>query len=154
MRTRAASFTAAICAALALWLTRGTLAVIGPGIDSPRVGLLEPAWHLALFIAAAAALTVFARSPLPFAVPFFATALAVLPWLPVPVPAAFTLWTGHAAVAVWVAAIILLIAQRSALRERLCTIATPAVQTCGLPRASELTAVRRDPLDNRRRRPS
>src|SRR5687768_13770068 len=119
MRTRAASLTAAICAALALWLTRGTLAVIGPGADSPRVGVLEPAWRLASFIAAAAVLAFFLRLPLRIGVPVFATVLTVLPWLPGPIPAAFTLWLGPAAVFVWVAVGVAVIAQSATLRTRI-----------------------------------
>jgi hypothetical protein len=122
MRTRAASWTAAICAAVALWLTRGALAVIGPGVDSPRAGVLPPLWQLGLLIAAAIAVPLVQRLSIAVLFPLVSTVLVVLPWLPVPVPAAFALWTGPGALTVWAAALVTLIVRRPGLRQRIASL--------------------------------
>ena len=102
---------AAAVAALAAWATFGALALIGPGPSTARVGLLPSWWVLAGLLAMAAIVSLFPRGPERPAAPRHFTsafvlltsylALILLPWLPIPVPRAFLVWTGPVAAAVW-----------------------------------------------------
>jgi len=84
--------TPCLTAALAAWVTRGTLAVADA--RGPRLGALPPFLELGLFIGVAL-LLVFVARPAPARVrPLYLSALLLLPWLPVPLPAAALIWTG------------------------------------------------------------
>jgi len=85
--TRAA---VASLAGVSLWAAGGTLALTDPG--GPRIGVLPPLWTLALLLAAAMAVAFVSRGRGRW-LPLLVSALAVLPWLPGPVPAAFLIWT-------------------------------------------------------------
>lgn len=89
MKRRAGHAAAAAVAALSAWTALGTLAVAEPG--GPRLGVLPPLWVLGIFLVGAvvAASTSRARG---LWLPMLASALAILPWLPVPVPPAFLVW--------------------------------------------------------------
>jgi hypothetical protein len=108
MTARARAIAAAVLAALAVWLTFGALAVTGPGPFTARVGVLPPWGVLAaiLIVAVVISAAITRRAPerritltvLPL-VSFLW--LICLPWLPIPVPRAFLVWTGPVTVAVW-----------------------------------------------------
>jgi hypothetical protein len=90
----------ALWAALAAWLSLGTIGFASPG--GARLGLLPASpVAIAVVLAAAAAIVAALRagahpSPLSLLV------LVALPWLPTRVPAAFLIWAGPIAAAVWV----------------------------------------------------
>jgi hypothetical protein len=127
---------AAAVAALAAWATFGALAIIGPGPSTARVGLLPSWWVLAALLAVAAIVSLIPRGPERPAPPRRFTsafvllasylALILLPWLPIPVPRAFLVWTGPVVAAVWagVAAAVVL-ARVWGWRTRLPALADP-----------------------------
>jgi hypothetical protein len=81
---------AACAAALGAWAAFGTLAYASP--SGPRLGILPPVWVAGLFLVGA---TVAARrwTRLPAAPAVLGGGLLLLPWLPIPVPAAFLAWS-------------------------------------------------------------
>jgi hypothetical protein len=84
---------AAFAFAIGTWLAFGWVALYGPD-TSPRLALPGPLWILVVAAVAAFAY-VFLRRPTPRdAAPLWLPALALLPWLPLPLPAAALLWTG------------------------------------------------------------
>jgi hypothetical protein len=81
-----------LTAALAAWVTRGTLAVADA--RGPRLGALPSLLELGIFAAIAVVLT-FVTRPSPARVrPLFLSALLLWPWLPIPLPAAALIWSG------------------------------------------------------------
>jgi hypothetical protein len=92
---------AALAIGAAAWVSLGVLAVDAPDAQA-RVGLLPPVWVLAASVALA--LAAVWRAPASRLLPACLLALPVLPWLPVPVPAAALLWTGPAVWWVWAGA--------------------------------------------------
>ena len=99
-------FSAAACVGLAAWCSLGTLGLIGAGSTEARVALLPPWWLLPiLIIAALAAIRLLRLSPSQRA-PLFGSAVAIVPWLPIPLPAAALLWTGPLVVAPWTIVIL------------------------------------------------
>ena len=108
MRRSGLALAASVLAGSAFWLTRATLAVTGDGPGLGRIGLLPPLSHLLLgSVLAAAALLLLRRRAIP-RLPILILGLLALPWLPGPIPAAFLVWTGGVAGAVWVATMIAL----------------------------------------------
>jgi hypothetical protein len=109
--TRLAAPAAALVTALAAWISQGTLAQAT--IDGPRIALL-PLSALALGIAAMAGAVVggLARAGASLA-PLCLLALVILPWLPIPVPAAFLVWSGSIQWLIWFAVALLLVASVS-----------------------------------------
>ncbi|HXE80863.1 MAG TPA: hypothetical protein VNK41_08945 [Vicinamibacterales bacterium] len=103
----------AAVAALSVWTASGTLTFAS--IEGPRIGVLPPLWVFALLLGAA-----MAAARLPGArgsgLPLLASALALLPWLPLPVPRAFLVWTRPLALVV--AAAVILAAFFQVLRQR------------------------------------
>jgi len=94
----------AALAALAAWVSLGTLAVTSAAPGAPRIGVLPPWWLLGLLvIAAIGAVTALRRRGFPIA-PLLTGCLVLLPWLPGPVPPAFLIWTGPIVWLVWAAA--------------------------------------------------
>ncbi len=84
---------AAFAFAIGTWLAFGSVALYGPD-TSPRLALPGPLWILVV-AAVAAFVYVFLRRPTPRdAAPLWLPALAILPWVPLPLPAAALLWTG------------------------------------------------------------
>ena len=127
---------AAAVAALAAWVTLGALAIIGPGPSTARVGVLPSWWVLVLLLAGAAIVSRIARGPERPAPPRRFTSafvlltsylgLIFLPWLPIPVPRAFLVWTGPVAAAVWAGAVAAVVLARAwRLRTRLPALADP-----------------------------
>jgi hypothetical protein len=102
------ALAAAVWTTGAAWLTSGTIAFAGR--DGPRFGLLPgDAGHA--IVALAAGLLVLAiawRAPSRAATAVAPLALTLLPWLPLPVPPAFLLWTGALASIPWLATLFAL----------------------------------------------
>ena len=94
-------------AGIAAWLSCGMIAFTT--VDGARIGLL-PASVVTILLVVGAAAGVFAllRAGAPSS-PLSLLALVVLPWLPLPLPAALLLWSGPLAALVWfgVAALML-----------------------------------------------
>lgn len=104
---------AAIAAALACWLSSSVLAFLGSA-GTARIGVL-PADPIHLSIAAAVGIVVLAIGltggrGVSVLIAVSPLALVFLPWLPMPVPAAFLMWSGALAALVWCAVVIGLIA--------------------------------------------
>ena len=102
MRPHPTVLAAAACVALAAWASLGELAVTATTSATPRLGVLPPVWLLPVFVAVG--LAALRRLPPKDTLPLFLTALLLLPWLPSPLPAAATIWTGPLASWVWVVA--------------------------------------------------
>jgi hypothetical protein len=87
--------------ALAVWLSRGALAVTD-GVSWPRrLGILPSRWAPGILV-----LVLFAalwRRHRAILIVLLIPGVLLLPWLPVRVPAAALLWTGHAVLWVWIA---------------------------------------------------
>src|SRR5215468_4366922 len=92
---------AILCGAFALWVSFGALAVADAG-GASRIGVLpSPRWLLAaLGIVAVAAIAAGRR-----AIVLWLSAIALLPWLPLPLPAAL-IWTGPLRWWLWGAVVI------------------------------------------------
>jgi len=114
--TRLAFPAAVLLAVVAAWLSQGTLAVATP--DGPRIALL-PLSPLAFLVAAAAGLAVvgLARTGVSIA-PIWLLGLIILSWLPLPVPAAFLMWSGSIAWLVWLGAALLILTPMGATLSR------------------------------------
>jgi hypothetical protein len=94
---------AALCAALALWVSFGALSFVDAENDAPYVGVLPPVSWLVVLLVAAIALTMVIR-PSPRAVsPLWLSAVVLLPWLPLPVPLSAFIWTGNLLLWLWAA---------------------------------------------------
>jgi hypothetical protein len=106
--SRIAPLAAALLAALAAWLSLGTIGLAAA--DGPRLAVL-PATPGAVAAAVAAALGVLAlwRAGAPLR-PVVLLVLPVLPWIPAPVPAAFLLWLRPTVWIVWLAVLLLMAA--------------------------------------------
>jgi hypothetical protein len=98
------TYAAAVCAAVALWLARGALAVQSAAPGAPRVGILPPWWELALFVLAAASAVFLLRPSRATVTPLFATLLMIAPWAPGVTAPWLLVWTGPLAAAVLLAA--------------------------------------------------
>ena len=102
-----APFGAVLLAILAAWCSQGT---IGFSPTSGRIGVLPvSAEAVLLALGAGAAVAALRRGGASLA-PIPLLAFVLLPWLPVPVPAAFLLWVQPLALVVWVGVAILMIA--------------------------------------------
>lgn len=93
--------------ALSAWVSRGALAVTDASAWPRRVGLLPSRWvPLIVGIVALASLVPLARMSRRALLPLLIPVLLILPWIPVPMPAAALLWTGPIVAWVWVATAI------------------------------------------------
>ena len=90
---------AAASAGAAVWFSFGTLAVLD--VDGVRVGVLPSAWVVAVTIALGILVAVRSRLSWPGCVPLFLSLLIVLPWLPLPIPDLFLVWSGPAVLFAW-----------------------------------------------------
>jgi len=92
----------AVFAAIAVWLSSGAIAFRNP--SGARIGVL-PVHGLPFAIAALAACAVLAigiKNPRGAAVSVSPLALLVIPWLPMPLPPAFLIWTGALTIPIWI----------------------------------------------------
>ena len=111
--------SAAVCVGLAAWCSLGTIALMGHASVDARVALLPPWWLLPLLIAVVFAVVRLARLSRDHVSPLFGSAVVILPWLPVPVPAVALIWVGPFAMAVWLAVVVgLFLANRRAIHSR------------------------------------
>ena len=92
-RLRGESAAAAAAWALGAWCASGVIAPEAADASS-RIGALAPAWLLAVLLAGALAATAFSRLTARAAAPLWLPLVSVLPWLPVPLPAAAMLAVG------------------------------------------------------------
>ena len=95
------------CTALAALVSFGTIGFSGPP-PSARVGVIPAdALHIALALGAGLAAVVAgwrAESPRRIFIAIAPLLFVFLPWLPLPVPPAFLVWTGRLASLMWIAA--------------------------------------------------
>ena len=92
-RASVTALGAASAFAIGTWIAFGSVALYGPD-TSPRIALPGPPWIL-ITAAVSAFAYVFLRRPTPRdAAPLWLPAVALLPWLPLPLPAAALIWTG------------------------------------------------------------
>jgi hypothetical protein len=105
-------FLAAAVAALAAWATFGALAVVGPGAFTARVGLLSSWTIFGLLILLASAVLIPHRASRRDRAVVLATflSLILLPWVPLPVPRAFLVWTGPVAAGIWAGVVAAVVA--------------------------------------------
>src|SRR5688572_13269223 len=98
---------APVAAALAAWLTQGTIGFTGA--SGARIAVL-PVSFPALLIVTLAALIVIALWRAGASLrPLVLLAFLVLPWLPMPVPTAFLLWVRPLSLLIWVAVLLLML---------------------------------------------
>jgi hypothetical protein len=118
-RPSVATFATAAMAALALWVSSGALAFVDAGSRAPYVGVLPPLWRLAAAIGlGVVAAFILARAGASAAdlSPIWWSAVLVVPWVPLPWPAAVFLWTGHIVWWVWTSIVVALVARWIAAR--------------------------------------
>ena len=109
-RSRFAASVLALQAAISLWLSLGTVAVISG--DTHRIAALPSIWILIGLAAVSVAAAWIARLCVEEAWPFLVTLLIWLPFLPGHLPAAFLMWQGPTEAFVWLLAIAGVIASR------------------------------------------
>lgn len=97
-------------AAVAAWLSQGTLGFADA--SGARLGLLPTSSGAGLLPAVAGALCYVAVACGSSPAPLMLLALLVLPWLPIPIPAAFLLWSGPLSLLVWAAVGLLMAGPR------------------------------------------
>jgi hypothetical protein len=96
----------ALWSALAAWLSIGTIGF--QSANGERIGLLPlSAVAIVTVVAAAAGVLALVRLGAP-RTPLSLLLLAVLPWVPGPVPAAFLIWSGPASAMVWIAVVLMM----------------------------------------------
>jgi len=112
---------ALLAAALAAWLSQGTLAVSGTG--ESRVAWLPLSVSSTLLVVFAPACVLFASRLGASLAPLWLLGLLALPWLSLSLPAAFVIWSGPLALAVWLGIALSLAASSpwivSVVRDRL-----------------------------------
>jgi hypothetical protein len=93
---------AAISCALGAWVSLGAVAIAPGSTTATRVGVLPPAWWLAVLLVLAVGIVVGGRWSAARCGPLYASLIALLPWLPGPIPAALLAWQGIVAAFLWV----------------------------------------------------
>ena len=91
------------CAALALWVSFGALSFVDADDRAAYVGVLPPLVWLAVLLVAAGGVTIVARPSPRQVAPLWLSAVALLPWLPLPMPLSVFIWTGHLLIWLWAA---------------------------------------------------
>ena len=112
-RLSLAATTAAMamtCAALALWVSFGALSFVDADDRAAYVGVLPPLVWLAALLVAAGAVAVVARPSPGTVAPLWLSAVALFPWLPLPMPLSVFIWTGHLLIWLWTAIVVALLA--------------------------------------------
>src|SRR5688572_9549258 len=135
--SRLAPIGAPVAAALAAWLTQGTIGFTGAG--GARIAVL-PVSIAALLVAAFAAVIVIALRRAGASLrPLGLLAFLLLPWLPVPVPTAFLLWVRPLSLLIWAAVLLLMLVSRNSA-PGLPRLRRPRAAAAGLARALFATA--------------
>lgn len=109
------TIASAVCAGLAAWFSLGSLAVTKADATR-RIGLLPPLWVLVLFMAGAVVIAGATRLSARASRPLFLAAFILLPWIPLPVPNVFLVWTGPAVRFIWAAIALTMIGGSPILR--------------------------------------
>src|SRR5437867_3476037 len=89
-------------AALAAWVSAGALSVASSQPRAPRIGVLPPPGWLAVCVATLGTVVLTRWPRRPRVVVLALSTLLLLPWLPVPIPAAFLVWVGPLRVWLWI----------------------------------------------------
>jgi hypothetical protein len=97
-------------AALALWVSLGALSFVDADDRAAYVGVLPPFVWLAGLLVTAGAVTIVARPSPRMVAPLWLSAVALLPWLPFPMPLSVFIWTGHLLLWLWAAIAVALFA--------------------------------------------
>lgn len=124
-RSRLAALILALLTAVSIWLSAGTVAVVGG--DADRVAALPSFWILGLLAVAAIGACWALTLRLDEAWPLLISLLLWLPFLPFSVPSAFLLWTGPTEGLVWLAVAAGLMAARPVRVPPLPELAAPVV---------------------------
>jgi hypothetical protein len=95
------SLSAILFGSFTLWVSFGTLAVTAADAGRFRVAVLPSPWWLLATLAVVSLLAIVARDSRVRLL--WLSVVVLLPWLPVPVPAAAYMWTGPLRWAVWTA---------------------------------------------------
>ena len=103
---------ALLCAAAALWASFGRLAFLDTYNRASYVGLLPAPFWLAVLVVLAVVAASWSRLTAQDVAPLWLSAVLLLPWLPVRLPLAVFIWTGHVILWVWVAIVVLLVGRR------------------------------------------
>src|SRR6187401_3230839 len=104
------ALVAALAWAVGTWAALGTVALTGDTTTS-RLGLLPPVWLLFALAVVACGAVYALRLGAPAAAPLWLALVALLPWLPGPIPAAFLLFDGPLGWLVCLAPVIVLAMQ-------------------------------------------
>ena len=113
LSTNRPCFTAAgagACAAVALWVSFGALSFVDADNGAAHVGVLPPLLRLFLLLIAVAVLTIAVRPSAAATAPLWLSAVALLPWLPLPMPLSVFIWTGNLLWWLWAAIAVALLA--------------------------------------------
>jgi hypothetical protein len=109
-RSRFAASIVALAAAVSVWLSAGTIAVLSG--DTHRIAALPSIWILIALAIAAFVVARLSKLRGDESWPLLITLLLWLPFLPGPIPAAFLIWQGPAEAFVWLVAIAGVLAAR------------------------------------------
>jgi hypothetical protein len=103
---------AAVSVGLAAWCSLGALGLADHGAGISRVALFPPWWALPIFLVVSIAATRLVRPSSRQLDALLGSTLALVPFLPIPLPPAALLWTGPFVVAVWIAVFLGVVAAR------------------------------------------
>ena len=124
---------AVLLAIVAAWLSHGTLAAATP--DGPRIALLPVSIAAVLATSAAAAAVIAIGRARQSLAPIWLLGLVILPWIPLPVPAAFLIWAGSLRWLVWYAVTLLVLAPLMPALGRRLQGSTAAARAAARPRS-------------------
>ncbi len=117
-RVEPAAVGAAVAGALGAWCATGALTIDGA---ATRLGALPPLWLLAIFGITSLLAVVGTRATARDAAPLWCPLISVLPWLPVPLPAAAALWVGPLGQILAATAFVAVLARRRVPLDRITT---------------------------------
>ena len=122
----------AACAgvALAAWLSQGTIGFTGA--EGVRIAVLPVAAAPMLLVAFAVMLAYGLGRAGASYLPTTLLALLALPWLPLPVPAAFLIWARPFALLVWLAVLLLMVASLPPPRSQVLAVTRPHLAAAAL----------------------
>ena len=98
-RPSVATIVTMVIVGAAAWLSFGVLAIADDG--GARIGVLPRVALLALALLIAVSAATLSRLSSRAALPLWLCLLVILPWIPLPVPELFLVWTGPAVLFVW-----------------------------------------------------